>query len=140
MPVYPEANVRVVPFGSKFVSDVSVKVALLTDPTMPVGALNTTVQTPDAAVFVEFVERVIVVPEKAVMKVPTAKAPDVMLIPTTGVYDPTTTPVIVGEPVVNTPVQDVLFGTPLTEAVIDPLGIIQLLNTIFDPAPPVPVL
>ena len=63
-----------------------------------------------------------------------------MLIPTTGVYDPTTTLVIVGEPVVNTPVQDVLFGIPLTEAVIDPLGIIQLLNAIFDPAPPDPVL
>ena len=63
-----------------------------------------------------------------------------MLIPTTGVYDAVETPVIVGEPVVNTPVHDVLFGTPFTEAVIVPLGIIQLFNVNFEPAPPVPVL
>ena len=66
-PVYPDANVKVELFGSRFVSDVTVKVALLTEPTIPVGALNTTVQTPDAAVFVEFLERVIVVPLNAVI-------------------------------------------------------------------------
>ena len=67
LPPYPDANVKVELFGSRFVSDVTVKIALLTEPTIFDGALNTTVQTPDAAVFVEFVERVIVVPEKAVM-------------------------------------------------------------------------
>ena len=63
-----------------------------------------------------------------------------MLIPTKGVYDAAETPVIVLDPMVTAPVQDVPFGTPLTVAVIDPLGIIQLLNAIFDPVPPDPVL
>ena len=71
---------------------------------------------------------------------PAANANEFMLMPTTGVYVPTTTPVIVGEPVVNAPVHVVLFGIPFTEAVIEQLGIFQLLKTIFDPDAPEPVL
>ena len=71
---------------------------------------------------------------------PVANANEFMLIPTTGVYDAVETPVIVGEPVVNAPVHDVLFGIPFTLAVIEQLGIFQLFNTIFDPDAPEPVL